>query len=348
MLNNKQLSEIKTDKIFRFRSPTNYNFESLLEDKIFASTPNALNDPIDCGITYNLDSLYKRLIAKKRFLEYFAFELFKPEKTNKYDNFDNTDDYLEYEQSLTEKCFSEMTNLKNRHIVKSAINKLAKQIIFELRDCFGVVSFSLVSGNSVMWSHYSTNFTGFVLGYDLKSFNSDVNNLVGSFYLTRGHPEFYGLHLIKYKNLNELTDGTDLMYELISKRITKKSDIEMSTMLDYVLNSKHSDVFLSFLTTKDKSWEYEHEIRLILPREDYYFEIFKTIGYNQSSYFEVAKKYAPSEIIIGMNMTKTNKAVVGYYAFQHPNVLLREIKDDKIMSERSLYKKQIKPSKLII
>ena len=347
MLNDKQILEIKADRIYRFRSPTDYNFKALLENKIFASTPNVLNDPLDCGITYNLHSLYKRLIKKKRFLDYFAYKLFKPDNEKQYDDFDDPNEYFEYSKMVIEECFIKMLDLNNRNAVEKAIDELSKSIIFELRDCFGIVSFSLVSGNSVMWSHYCSNFSGFVLGYDLKSFNDNTNRVVKSYYLTKNHQDFYGLHLVKYESLDMLTDGTDLMYELITKRITKKSEIGVKAMLDYALNCKHQDIFLSLLTTKDKSWEYEREIRLILPRENYRFNTFKISGNGNAPYFEVAEQYAPSEIIIGMNMSKINRAIIGYYVLQYPNVLLWEIKDDKMMSERSLYKSLVKPLELL-
>lgn len=347
MLTDEQIQNIKMNSIYRFRNPTDYNFKALLEEKIYASTPNALNDPLDCGITYNLDVLYEKLISKKRFIDYFAYQLFKPENAKKYEDFENIKSYTEYSNSVSTDCEEAMTDSKNKSIVKNAINDLTKEIIFELRDCFGVVSFSLVPGNGVMWSHYASNYTGFVLGYDLKSFNDNVNALLDSYYLTKKNKEFYGLHLMKYVPQNEMIDGTQLMYELISKKITKKNEMNVETMLDYAIRSKHSDVFLSILTTKDVSWNYEKEIRLVLPREDYRFNPFHIFNLKSPSFFEVAKQYAPSEIIVGNKMSKIHRAIIGYYVSNNNRVNLWEIDDSKVMSEKSLYKNRIKVTDLL-
>ena len=45
--------------LYRFRGDSEYNFDALLKNEMYAATPNILNDPLDCPITYNLDEFKK-------------------------------------------------------------------------------------------------------------------------------------------------------------------------------------------------------------------------------------------------------------------------------------------------
>ena len=156
--------------LYRFRSDSEYNFDALLKNEMYASTPNILNDPLDCPITFNLDVLCMKLLKRSSFIRNheksilsFALEkrnLFNLEGDkiyNDYFNFQENNTKLDYKYAL---------------IIKDYILSLAKRIIYEVRECFGIVSFSLTCDNSVMWSHYASNYKGFVLKYNLLSLNN--------------------------------------------------------------------------------------------------------------------------------------------------------------------------------
>lgn len=339
MLNDRQIDDTQAKNIYRFRSSTDYNYQALLEKKIYASTPNILNDPLDCGITYSLDVLFDRLKTKKRFIDYLLSSSFE------WDFKELLSDEIRREEGMEDYLRSAPEDVRAPYILKKTIDVIAKTIIHDLRDCFGVVSFTLNPGNSVMWSHYASNFTGFVLGYDFKGFNKAVQKAVAP-YQAKGHcKDLYGLHLVKYVSTDEIVDGTDLMYELILKRIAKNHSFE--TMIEFVTQSKNYQLFLSLLITKDKSWEYEREVRLILPREDDDYLVKKVLHYSSAPYFAVSDQYAPDEIIIGMDMSKSNRAIIGYYCLTNDKTSLWTIDDSRMMSERSLYKKLIKPSDIL-
>ena len=253
--------------LYRYRSASEYNFDALLYNEMYAATPNVLNDPLDCPITYNLDVLYKKLIKREAFIGKYAEKIF-PANYEKKDpaEFATYEDYYNYHHSIFINAYNKAINPKNAAVVKSFINRLATRILYSVRECFGIVSFSLSCDNGVMWAHYATNYEGFVLRYHLLSMNQIVSEVVDNNYFLRKFNGVCGLHRVKYVPVDQIIDGTNLMYELISKKMAKK--YEHKDMTDFLMETKYQDLLLQLLTTKDKSWEYEQEARLIYPRED--------------------------------------------------------------------------------
>ena len=135
------------------------------------------------------------------------------------------------------------------------------------------------------------------------------------------------------------------MYEIISKKMAKK--YEYKDMTDFLMETKYQDLLLQLLTTKDKSWEYEQEVRLIYPREDMWMKFHNITEEKNTQFFKVSEHYSPNGIIIGANMSNVHKAVVGYYCLQNNRVLLQRINTESLMSERSLYLTLVKPQELI-
>ena len=344
MLNKKDFSA--DTFLYRYRSASEYNFDALLHNEIYASTPNILNDPLDSPITYNLDKLYKKLIKRESFTGKYANQIF-PTSCKKIDpsDFNTYEEYENYHQSIFIDAYEKTIDPNYATIVKSFINQLATEILYLVRECFGVVSFSLTCDNGVMWSHYASNYKGFVLKYHLLSMNQIVNEVVESDYFLKRFNGICGFHKVNYVPVDQIIDGTDLMYELICKKMAKK--YEFNNMMDFLMVTKNQDLLLRLLTTKDKSWEYEQEIRLIYPREDIRMSLKSIIGEDNKQFFKVAKHYSPNGIIVGANMSNVHKAVIGYYCLQNNRVLLQGINPDYLMCERSLYLTLIKPQELI-
>lgn len=117
------------------------------------------------------------------------------------------------------------------HAVEEAREKhgslFARQLTVEqLSTCFGFVSFASSPTNVLMWSHYSANGAGFVLGYDI-----------------------HDLHILA----NDLGSLREVMYHDTPPKITGPSAITDAPF----------DVFL-FMSIKSTDWAYENEWRLIV------------------------------------------------------------------------------------
>ena len=146
MLTKEQIEKTNTEYIYRYRSSSEYNFDALLKNEMFAATPNILNDPLDCCITYDLNVLYNRLVNLKSFNAYYC--------------------------QNSKKDINELEKIND---AKKIIDNLAKKIIYDIRESFGVISFSLINNSNIMWSHYASNFKGFILSYNFQSMNKIVN-----------------------------------------------------------------------------------------------------------------------------------------------------------------------------
>lgn len=335
-----------SDMLYRFRSDSEYNFEALLKNEMFAATPNILNDPLDCPITYDLNKLYKKLLRRNSFVEKHAVLIFPPseEKKNPSD-FKDYESYHNYYQTIYQEACSKLFDIKYASVVKDYIRTLAKSIVFDVRECFGIVSFSLTCDSGLMWSHYASNYKGFVLGYNLFDLKKCVESSIKSDYFLKKFAGICGLFKVIYVSTEDMADGTDLMYELLSKKMADK--YEFSEMTDFILSSKHKQLLLTLLTTKDKSWEYEQEVRLILPREDAWHSLRAINGEASLQYFKVSDCYYPKTIIIGSNMSDVNKAAIGFYCYKNNRVILQRINTERLMSERELYLTPVKPKELV-
>lgn len=340
-------NEIKNfpELIYRYRSDVDYNYQSLLHNYLYAATPNALNDPLDCCITYNLDFIYKKLVKLEKFINNYALEIFPTKETKKVDEFSSCEEYETFYNQTHLDAIKKLSDISNKEIVKNFINKKALYLISLIRNCFGVISFSLLDGSPLLWSHYASNYKGFVLGFDFKTFNSIVNNYLLNDFVAEKNLELYGFHFVNYVHLNEIPDGTKLMYSLLLKSLNKNFD--ENNLLNYFKTYDEKRLLLSLITTKSKSWEYEKEVRLILPHSifnDFNFRDFKN---ELPKFFKASDCYIPNQLIIGDKMNETNKAIIGYYCFLNNSVQLFQINTSRLMHEKTLYKVLIKPQDVL-
>ena len=135
--------------IYKYRSWDDaFHKKMLTHNELYIPTPNELNDPFDCKINYNYG---------------FLKDENKP---------------IEFVENMIEKHYTKL-NEKGYNILELS-KKLNNQILYDLielqkqsdlnRDKLrdkhqGVVSFSIIWFNLLMWSHYSNNHKGFCLGF---------------------------------------------------------------------------------------------------------------------------------------------------------------------------------------
>ncbi len=147
-------------------------------------------------------------------------------------------------------------------------------------DNFGILSLSKNKNNLLMWSHYTNNYKGFVIG-----FNSEHNFFSGKYLHDDGQP--YLLRNVLY---------TD------KRRIVKLNAYDI----------------MNFFCEKPIEWAYEKEVRIfkILPKTNKYCEIDQ---FGQKICLYKFPKDLIQEVIIGHNIEPELRKKVIQYCFELNN-----------------------------
>ncbi|MFT5591706.1 MAG: hypothetical protein ACI8SR_000061 [Oceanicoccus sp.] len=220
-------------RIFKFRYGNENDFDSLYEDYLWFSDFQSLNDPFEGYVQFDdrgIDDELRLAFLTKLYSESPRPECSPEEEAMTY--------YREYEKDRGTP-FSEF--------VDSRAKEYFKKFHKEHRDSYFVLSLSRARDshqypsplNSMqMWSHYANGFKGYCIEFDLdqlkESFNEKLGTKVGSAPVT--YPSDGGLPMV---NLNTF------MNDHINGRRDSSSEI------------------LKGFKTKEPSWSFESEIRLI-------------------------------------------------------------------------------------
>ena len=126
MIDEKEFSH--NSLLYRFRSDSEYNFDALLKNEMYAASPNILNDPLDCPITYDLDKLYNKLLKRKAFVQKHAESIF-PSSLKKRDpsSFESYESYHDYYNSIFQEACSKLFDGKHISDVKEYIDNWARE-----------------------------------------------------------------------------------------------------------------------------------------------------------------------------------------------------------------------------
>ena len=136
--------DLKKNIIYRYRSVSDYSIKELIEDSIVFSTADTFNDPTDIALTYSLIDYPNKIDA----IKYMA----KMMPPNYFDN------------------------PKTRYMLSYYFDNQINRMINNFKKNVIIGSFTREPYNPVMLSHYSSNRTGFVLGYSLDDINEMVNH----------------------------------------------------------------------------------------------------------------------------------------------------------------------------
>lgn len=270
----------------------NYDKAILILEKnqIRLNTANNFNDPYDAKILFSDKDIrvssdiimnYYGEIAIREVLEkhYKKFPLRHkllalPARLNLYLNQKSNKKFQEYrpamnfsglirlfnklglkngeENSASQKALEDITNLRDDRIIENAISKNLMEKSEELL----ISCFSKSSSSVLMWSHYANNNKGVCIEFENENFLEVVYSIKRSIMRTKQ---------IIYKILWGIHSGSNLVFQN-----TKK--------IKYLLT-------IAPLLTKSKDWEYENEVRCILPitsekviqRDNMYFYKMKNI-----------------------------------------------------------------------
>lgn len=259
--------------LYKYYKPKSCNFDAVMNDYIWISNPKDFNDPFEEFVYYDQDGYLRTLLAdyikREKLIKNDSIFHFSEKEYNyirwglKYNSYRKTDLYYIENTILVSK--SEEFRTKIVKFINTIVSRYYKVIKEIYQKKLYVFSFSEEFENLPMWAHYTDNYKGFCIEYDLSKIkqNLDDNSV---YILNRLYP-------VKYTSRKQEISKTSLM--------TKNSHISKINIEDKRIKS---------LTSKDRSWAYEHEWRLLFD------------GHNKHGYkfkFPYAKK-----IICGYNMKK--------------------------------------------
>lgn len=179
------------ETLYKYRDWTNRNHRKLIfKQEIYFPKPSEFNDPFDGNIPVRWDLMsYEECLEKN-------FEIINIDK--------DKDQRLvrEYAKKVTD----EKTLWHPDILAKERPEQLNKW-----NSIIGLFSLSSVPDNILMWSHYSYNHTGFVIGFDTCSFLNDYD-------FDYIEPINYQ---IQYPTISGIDDNTEQFY----KKFFCKSDL---------------------------------------------------------------------------------------------------------------------------
>lgn len=192
--------------LFRFRSLSGdarqYVKKSIIDSELFFAAPEDLNDPYDCQIALDMSGTD---------LEWRT--------------------YLKNSLKQAAVRVGRRSRFMDRH-------KIASQLVVEKRhvgidgsefrkvtNSFGIVCFSGLLDNQLMWSHYADNHRGICLMYMP---DRDVTGLLGAHHEVRYSKEYPKVRMVDFQKIGP-------------------------------------SIVESLLLTKSKDWQYEFEFRLVKP-----------------------------------------------------------------------------------
>ena len=215
------------NKLFRFRTVTDYSIEELMNDELVGITNDLLNDPYDCRFYYNSESI-------QRFFD---------ENEEKYNSF--------------------FQNFGSPIIFKDGKNLLLLENDLErlISKSFYTISFSESFNQEIMWSHYADEGRGFVIEYD--SYNIDCGLRFKVNQMEKYIKDSTGIFKVKYHR--KRIDMSEFIKKIIvigSSSKKGKFDLKDLTSHKTVLGMTKR-----IITAKNIDWRYEKEHRLIWPND---------------------------------------------------------------------------------
>lgn len=229
------------ERLYRYRGTADYNLENLRNNVEWQSYPIEFNDPYDSMSKFSFDK-HKNEIFIERMLEGNIEAMqkrnikFSAEEMEKIKSSETA--IIDFTKLIFLKDSKSIDNLDVfssaiDDVFASALKDMSNEMKGFLRTGFLVICFSECWDNTLMWSHYAENHSGFCIEYDFKS-------------LGPSSPRTRMLHPVIYSN--------------------KPLDVT-EYFRDSLLGKKGHNIFHGLYTsiTKADCWSYEREWRLIFP-----------------------------------------------------------------------------------
>jgi hypothetical protein len=169
--------------LYRYRTYSNeYNRRTLDNNELYFSKPKDFNDPFDCLITVD----YENLKDKYKLFEYASQIVVNQQKSGNIK--------LSKNEQIKEVY-------RIAEIINSDIEGYQKQnddfIIEKINSHIGIISFSEIYDNMLMWSHYADFHKGYCLGYNTKILKEELGDTNGGrIFYTDNYPSIDPLNQV--------------------------------------------------------------------------------------------------------------------------------------------------------
>jgi len=254
-------------KLYRYRTCNDNNFDCLLNDTIYFSAPINFNDPHDCLAYVDMDRIYS-MLNQIEFTEVMK-------RTNFLRNIEKLDsrDFSPNEWPAIQLISGMLKNVEQTELgfltkqieslTKSSLSTLFSGLIQSnheanlklAREETYIACLSERFDSTLMWAHYSDYHKGFVLEYDTSELAKITSKCLNcqepclSEHIINLYPVIYGV---------ERYDATEYEVETINWRVADyffglKEPFYLPDQLFYVKSN----------TYKGMDWVYEKEWRLI-------------------------------------------------------------------------------------
>lgn len=296
-----KIYEICPPSLYRFRSCTDYNFDSLLHDTVYFNPPKSFNDPHDCLYFVNnepMQTLLKHATledARKMLIDIRnGFEIDRSSVAlNMRDVFYSFCAQIqamsdaEFDAGLNgiNECAYRQWMLNMTQIQKDNHESNVKYV----REKTYVACFTEELTSTLMWAHYAEFHRGFALEYDINVIKSALTQCqicktkCSNAHRLELYPVVYG---------EERYDATEHENEFLNylMRCHYNHSSEPFIFPDKLYNIK-------CYTNKGNDWRYEREWRLI----------YSLIGNDTSAKYAVIR---PKAIYLGSEISDANKGII--------------------------------------
>ena len=248
--------------IYRYRNICTYSLEELMKDELVLSSADSFNDSHDISISFDINKITNNIIKDETSIINYS-KILETSKKVKHE----TPEQI-------------MSDASAKGHFKFCIHEICTNYIKNIQKYYLIGCFTSNPTNQVMWSHYSNNGKGFLIGYKLNEVkeieceNKDIKRC--------------GFFDIQYSN--NKYDASD-EFENIIKESFKSINSNTIKSSSFDINFSIDDTTPIPFVNKNKSWEYEQEKRLV----------FRYIKSNGNEHKNIGK-IVPACIILGENM----------------------------------------------
>ncbi|WP_160289612.1 MULTISPECIES: DUF2971 domain-containing protein [Sanguibacteroides] len=280
---NKAITELKPDKLFRYRTVNENNINSLKSDDVYTVTADMFNDPYDSLFQYDINQI-ESLIRNTANVEFVRIMQDMFQKTDSFiseiNRYFPNGEFNVVKENLCKTDLSNSKEINNRlgnmaFGIIALINAIAPLVETQIRNAVTYACFSERVDSITMWSHYTNYHEGYALGYSKDELSFKQMNMLkcGLFPVIYSESRYNGSSLFAWAIYNVF--GWQIIEP--DKLATIKVGLNKST-----------------------DWSYENEWRLICtaPQQE------------RSSPKVTPITIHPSEIYYGTRISKENKALL--------------------------------------
>lgn len=257
------------DRLYHFRSNTDYAIDALEKDQIWGSTLWEFNDPYECIPFFDRERLkksienedaYEQLIQLVRLLQHDVipkgFEEVFGEKISGQiiENVKNNLDENKIKENY------ELTKQQIESFIQRNFSFIANQFftgILQAESQRHIVCLSECNDSTLMWGHYANGHRGFCIEYDFKSILKPCQMNCSDIKACNNFMLIPSIAPVVYDKSR--FDATSHLAAVIQADIIYESQAD--------INVYHEDTLLisKCLLTKSSDWDYEKEWRLFSP-----------------------------------------------------------------------------------